>query len=74
MKKYLKMLGNTVLAVGNFSSFFRNTGFLDSPVVLGGSIQEGRYTDSHVRRVFIKIDAIEASIWLQLANEGYHSN
>jgi UDP-hydrolysing UDP-N-acetyl-D-glucosamine 2-epimerase len=49
-EEYLKVLGNTVCAIGNSSSFVRDAGYFGTPVVLVGNRQEGRETDEHVVR------------------------
>ncbi len=50
-ENYLKVLANAACAIGNSSSFVRDAGFLGTPVVLVGSRQDGRETDSHVTHV-----------------------
>lgn len=48
---YLRVLANAACAIGNSSSFVRDSGYFGTPVVLVGSRQDGRETDRSVTRV-----------------------
>jgi UDP-hydrolysing UDP-N-acetyl-D-glucosamine 2-epimerase len=68
---YLKVLANAACAVGNSSSFVRDAGYFGTPVVLVGSRQEGRETDSNVVRVAPRRDEIVAAVERQTSNGRY---
>ncbi|MCG3174219.1 MAG: UDP-N,N'-diacetylbacillosamine 2-epimerase (hydrolyzing) [Myxococcota bacterium] len=68
---YLKVLANTVCAVGNSSSFVRDASYFGSPVVLVGNRQNGRETDRHVTRVHARSENIHAAIRGQLEHGRY---
>jgi GDP/UDP-N,N'-diacetylbacillosamine 2-epimerase (hydrolysing) len=68
---YLKVLFNTVCAIGNSSSFVRDASYFGTPVVLVGSRQEGRETDEHVKHVEPIASKIVLTIDKQLARGRY---
>jgi UDP-hydrolysing UDP-N-acetyl-D-glucosamine 2-epimerase len=49
-EEYLKVLANAACAVGNSSSFVRDSGYFGTPVVLVGNRQDGREHDIHLMR------------------------
>ena len=59
---YLKILANTACAIGNSSSFIRETSLLGTPVVLIGSRQSGREHSNNVQFVKpIKSNIVKAT-------------
>ena len=70
-QSYLKVLANTVVAVGNSSSFVRDASYFGTPVVLVGNRQEGREIDEHVIPVAPITSEIVAAIHAQLAHGRY---
>jgi UDP-hydrolysing UDP-N-acetyl-D-glucosamine 2-epimerase len=63
---YLKLLANAACAVGNSSSFVRDSSFLGTPVVLVGNRQDGRECGENVQRVPCEFGAIRTAIDKQL--------
>lgn len=63
---YLVVLSKAAVAVGNSSSFVRDSGFFGTPVVLVGSRQDGREADRNVTRVDVVeegiVEAVEAQV------------
>jgi UDP-hydrolysing UDP-N-acetyl-D-glucosamine 2-epimerase len=70
-QSYLKVLANTVVAVGNSSSFVRDASYFGTPVVLVGNRQEGREIDEHVIPVAPIASEIVAAMHAQLAHGRY---
>ena len=70
-ENYLKVLSNTVCAVGNSSSFVRDAGYFGTPVVLVGNRQEGRERDIHVTQIKSVAEDIESTIRKQLQHGRY---
>lgn len=70
-EKYLKALSNAACAIGNSSSFVRDSGYFGTPVVLVGTRQDGREHDKHLIRVSPKAFQIETAIRKQLAHGRY---
>jgi UDP-hydrolysing UDP-N-acetyl-D-glucosamine 2-epimerase len=71
---YLKVLANTVCAIGNSSSFVRDASYFGTPVVLVGRRQEGREMDEHVLPVEPVVSEIVMAIDSQLAHGRYSSS
>lgn len=69
---YLPLLNHAACAVGNSSSFVRETSFLGTPVVLVGSRQDGREWSPSVVRVEPVQAEIEAAVRRQLQH-GRHA-
>jgi UDP-hydrolysing UDP-N-acetyl-D-glucosamine 2-epimerase len=63
---YAAILSRAAVAVGNSSSFVRDSGFYGTPVVLVGARQEGREFSDNVVPVEPKRDAILAAVRSQL--------
>jgi UDP-hydrolysing UDP-N-acetyl-D-glucosamine 2-epimerase len=70
-EEYLKVLANTVCAVGNSSSFVRDAGYFGTPVVLVGNRQDGRETDEHVVRARPTHEEILGAVRHQLTHGRY---
>jgi UDP-hydrolysing UDP-N-acetyl-D-glucosamine 2-epimerase len=68
---FLKVLANASCCVGNSSSFVRDASYFGTPVVLVGSRQDGRETDSHVTRVPALRNSIAAAVRNQLNHGRY---
>jgi len=68
---FQKALKKTVCAVGNSSSFIRDSSFSGTPVVLVGDRQNGRDAAENVRFVPCERSAIRAAIEVQLAKGRY---
>jgi UDP-N-acetylglucosamine 2-epimerase len=68
---YLVVLSRAAVAVGNSSSFVRDSGFFGTPVVLVGSRQDGREADVNVTRVEVTEDAIVQTVRDQIAKGPY---
>lgn len=68
---YLVVLSRAAVAVGNSSSFVRDSGFFGTPVVLVGSRQDGREADQNVTRVDVVEDVIVASVRAQVEGGRY---
>ena len=64
--EYLQLLANAACAVGNSSSFVRDSSFLGTPVVLVGNRQDGRECGENVMRVPCEFGAIRTDIDRQL--------
>lgn len=73
-KDYLKVLGNATCAIGNSSSFIRDSSFLGTPVVLVGDRQQGREIAENVIPVKPKTEEIITAIKKQLAHGRYSSS
>jgi UDP-hydrolysing UDP-N-acetyl-D-glucosamine 2-epimerase len=71
---YLKVLSNSVCAVGNSSSFVRDASYFGTPVVLVGMRQEGREMDKHVMSVRPLVSDIVMAIDSQLSHGRYASS
>lgn len=69
---YLKVLANTACAVGNSSSFVRDSSFFGTPVVLVGNRQQGREIAENVLPVQPEHQSILIAIKQQLIN-GRHA-
>ncbi len=70
---YLPLLNHAACAVGNSSSFVRETAFLGTPVVLVGSRQDGREWSPSVVRVEPLQGEIESAVKRQLAHGRYEA-
>lgn len=68
---YLNILANAACAVGNSSSFVRDSSFLGTPVVLVGDRQDGREFANNVIKVKPVVGDIERSIQFQLNHGPY---
>ena len=68
---YLVVLSGAAVAVGNSSSFVRDSGFFGTPVVLVGSRQDGREADVNVTRVEVTEDAIVQAVRDQVEKGRY---
>ena len=68
---YLKVLANAACAIGNSSSFVRDSSFLGTPVVLVGDRQQGRERAQNVLPVAPESGAILGAAKQQLANGHY---
>ena len=68
---YLKVLANAACAVGNSSSFVRDSTFFGTPVVLVGNRQNGRETAENALRVPVDLSQIEAAVRSQLRRGRY---
>jgi UDP-hydrolysing UDP-N-acetyl-D-glucosamine 2-epimerase len=68
---YLKVLANAACAIGNSSSFVRDSSFFGTPVVLVGDRQQGRETAENVAVVEPEAEAIGRSARAQLAHGHY---
>ncbi len=67
-ENYLKVLASAACCVGNSSSFVRDASYFGTPVVLVGSRQDRRESDTHVCRVAAERTAIVAAVRDQLAH------
>jgi UDP-hydrolysing UDP-N-acetyl-D-glucosamine 2-epimerase len=72
-KIYLPLLNHAACAVGNSSSFVRETAFLGTPVVLVGSRQDGREWSPSVVHVEPRQSEIESAVKQQLAHGRYEA-
>ena len=70
-ENYLKVLANTSCAVGNSSSFVRDSSYFGTPVVLVGNRQEGRECDRNVRAVAINAETIARAVRQQVSHGRY---
>lgn len=70
-EEYLKVLANAACAVGNSSSFVRDSSFLGTPVVLVGDRQQGREIAHNVLPVVPETGSILDAAKHQLANGRY---
>jgi UDP-hydrolysing UDP-N-acetyl-D-glucosamine 2-epimerase len=70
-ENYLKVLSNTICAVGNSSSFVRDASYFGTPVVLVGGRQEGRELGGHVAPVGTLAIEISPAIDRQIAHGRY---
>lgn len=68
---YQKCLKKTVCAVGNSSSFIRDSTFSGTPVVLVGERQAGREHGENLRATRIEKESIKAAIENQLSHGPY---
>lgn len=73
-KEYLRRLANTRCAVGNSSSFVRDSSFFGTPVVLIGNRQRGRERAENVIHVPCESKAITEAIKVQLEHGRYESS
>lgn len=71
---YLKVLGNATCAIGNSSSFIRDSSFLGTPVVLVGDRQQGREIAENVIPVQPNTEEIITAIKKQLDHGRYSSS
>jgi UDP-hydrolysing UDP-N-acetyl-D-glucosamine 2-epimerase len=70
-ERYLQVLANAACAVGNSSSFVRDSSYFGTPIVNVGTRQSGRERAENVLDVGIGTGAIEAGIRRQLAHGRY---
>jgi UDP-hydrolysing UDP-N-acetyl-D-glucosamine 2-epimerase len=70
-EEYLKLLANASCAIGNSSSFVRDSGYFGTPVVLVGNRQDGREHDLHLTRVNPLATQIEEAVRMQLKHGRY---
>jgi len=70
-ESYLKVLANAACAIGNSSSFVRDSSYFATPVVLVGNRQSGRETASNVLRVTPTPNQISEAVRLQLKHGPY---
>lgn len=68
---YIRVLARSACAIGNSSSFVRDSSHFGSPVVLVGHRQDGRETDINVIRCEAARDDIEKTIRTHLAHGRY---
>jgi len=68
---YLKVLAGAACAVGNSSSFVRDSSYFGTPVVLVGNRQEGREVAENVRAVAPDSEAIVSAVRSQLTHGRY---
>lgn len=68
---YIRVLARSACAIGNSSSFVRDSSHFGAPVVLVGHRQDGRETDINVIRCEAARDDIEKSIRTHLAHGPY---
>jgi len=68
---YLRVLANAACAVGNSSSFVRDSSFFGTPVVLVGDRQQGREFAHNVLPALPVQDQIAEAVKKQLANGRY---
>jgi len=68
---YLRVLANAACAVGNSSSFVRDSTFFGTPVVLIGDRQTGREVEENLMAVDCSYDKITAAIRSQLKHGRY---
>jgi UDP-hydrolysing UDP-N-acetyl-D-glucosamine 2-epimerase len=71
---FLKVMAHSACAIGNSSSFIRDSSFIGTPVVMVGDRQEGREIADNVLRVKPEKNAILQGIQHQLAHGAYASN
>lgn len=70
-EKFHDVLNNAACAVGNSSSFVRDSTFLGTPVVLVGGRQQGREVGNNAVVVGVDEKAIETAVRRQLAHGKY---
>jgi UDP-hydrolysing UDP-N-acetyl-D-glucosamine 2-epimerase len=68
---YIRVLARSACAIGNSSSFVRDSSHFGTPVVLVGHRQDGRETDENVIRCEASRDDIEKTIRTHLAHGRY---
>lgn len=68
---YIRVLARCACAIGNSSSFVRDSSHFGSPVALVGHRQDGRETDLNVIRCEAVRDDIERTIRTHLAHGRY---
>ncbi len=68
---YLRLLGGATCAIGNSSSYVRDSGFFGTPVVLVGDRQSGREFAPNVLPTRPTYEAIRGAISKQLAHGRY---
>ena len=71
---YIHKLANARCAVGNSSSFVRDSLWFGSPVVLVGNRQRGRETGENVIQVPCEAEAIKAAVKQQLEHGRYEQS
>ena len=72
-ENYLRVLNGAILALGNSSSFVRDSGFLGTPVVLVGDRQHSREVAENVYRVpKITEDSVSLAVNYQLEHGKYN--
>ncbi len=71
---YIPILAKAACAMGNSSSFVRDSSFLGTPIVLIGSRQDGREFSNAVKRVDPKKEEILKAIKVQLSNGRYKAS
>lgn len=72
--KYLRVLGNASCAIGNSSSFVRDSSFFGTPVVLVGDRQESRECAENVLKTPCEKAAIVSTIRSQVAHGRYEAS
>lgn len=72
--KYLQVLGNAICAIGNSSSFVRDSSFFGTPVVLVGDRQESRECAENVLKTPCEKAAIVSAIRFQVAHGRYDAS
>ena len=70
-ENYLRVLNSASVAIGNSSSFVRDSSFLGTPVVLVGDRQNGREYSSNVRQVDCFSDDILSATLSQIEHGKY---
>lgn len=68
---YLKVMANATVAIGNSSSFVRDSSFLGTPVVLIGDRQKGREYSENVTNVPLSEDEIRTTVQKKLQHGKY---
>jgi UDP-hydrolysing UDP-N-acetyl-D-glucosamine 2-epimerase len=68
---YLTVLAGAACAVGNSSSFVRDSSYFATPVALVGNRQNGRETAANVIRVPVRHTAIAEAVRIQLKHGAY---
>lgn len=71
---FMHKLANTRCAVGNSSSFVRDSLWFGTPVVLVGNRQRGRETGENVLQVPCEVEAIKAGVKQQLEHGRYEQS
>ena len=70
-EQYLHVLANAACAIGNSSSFVRDSSYFGTPIVSVGHRQLGRERAENVMDVSFEADAIESGIRQQLEHGRY---
>lgn len=68
---FYRILANTAVAVGNSSSFIRESAYLGTPVVIAGDRQQNRERGSNVLEVLPKRECIVDAVKKQLSHGRY---